>query len=45
MLFGKRIYVDNDNINESCLNNSELHLIKKGANLFSKNVSTTQDVI
>ena len=45
MLFGKRIYVDNDNINESCLNNSELHLIKKDANLFSKNVSTTQDVI
>ena len=24
------IFVDNDNINESCLNNSKLHLNKKG---------------
>ena len=39
------IYVDNDNINESCLNNSKLHLNEKGTNLFSKNVSTSLDVI
>ena len=39
------IYVDNDNVNESCLNNSELHLNKKGTNLFSKNIPTSLDVI
>ena len=39
------IYVDNDKINESCLNNSKLHLNKKGTNLFSKNISTSLDVI
>ena len=38
-------YVDNDNINESCLNNSKLHLNKKGADLFSKKISTSLDVI
>ena len=31
------IYVDNDNINESCLNNSKLHLNQRGTNLLSKN--------
>ena len=39
------IYIDNDNINESCLNNSKLHLNKKGTSLFSKNISTSLDVI
>ena len=39
------IYIDNDNINESCLNNSKLHLNKKGTSLFSKNISTSVDVI
>ena len=37
-------YVDEDNINESCLNNSRLHLNKKDTNLFSKNISTSLDV-
>ena len=32
-------------INESCLNNSKLHLNKKGTSLFSKNISTSLDVI
>ena len=35
------IYVDNDNINESCLNNTKLHLNKRGTNLFSKNILTS----
>ena len=39
------IYVENVNINESCLNNSKLHLNKKSTNLFSKNISTSQNVI
>ena len=39
------IYVGNGNINESCLNNSKLHLNKKCTNLFSKNISTSLDVI
>ena len=39
------IYIDNDNINESCLNNSKLHLNKKGTSLFSKKISTSLDVI
>ena len=39
------IYIDNDNINESCLNNSKLYLNKKGTSLFSKNISTSLDVI
>ena len=39
------IYTDNDNINEFCLNNSKLHLNKKGTDLFSKNISTSLDVI
>ena len=37
-------YVDEDNINESCLNNSRLYLNKKDTNLFSKNISTSLDV-
>ena len=39
------IYIVNDNINESCLNYSKLHLNKKGTSLFSKNISTSLDVI
>ena len=39
------IYIDNDNVNESCLNNSKLHLNKKGTNLFSKNILTSLDII
>ena len=39
------IYIDNDTVNESCLNNSKLHLNKKGTNLFSKNVLTSLDII
>ena len=40
-----RGFIDNDNINESCLNNSKLHFNKKGTSLFSKNISTSLDVI
>ena len=36
------VYVNNDNINEYCLN--KLDLDKKGTNLFSKNISTPLDV-
>ena len=32
------IFVDNDNINESCLNNSKLHLNKKGTQRITKNI-------
>ena len=39
------IYVGNDNINESCLNNSKLHLNKKDTIFFSKNNLTSLDVI
>ena len=39
------VYIDNDNINESCLNNSKLQLNKKGTSLFSKNISTSLYVI
>ena len=39
------VYVDNVNTDKSCLNNSKLHLNKKGTNLFSKNISTSLDVI
>ena len=42
---GGFIYIENDNINESCLNNSQLHLNKKGTSLFSKNISTSLDLI
>ena len=36
------IYIDTDNVNESCLNSSKLHL---GTNLFSKNILTSLDII
>ena len=32
------IFVDNSNIDESCLNNSKLHLSKKGMQLLSQNI-------
>ena len=32
------IFVDNDNINEYCLNNSKLHLNKKGTQRIAKNI-------
>ena len=32
------IFVDNVNIKENCLNNSELHLNRKGTTLFTKNI-------
>ena len=32
------IFVDNSNIGESCLNNSKLHLSKKGTQLLSQNI-------
>ena len=39
------IYIDNDSINESCLNDSKLHLNKKSTNLFSRNVLTSLNEI
>ena len=44
-IFGMINDNDNDNINESCQNNSKLHLNKKGTNLFSKNILTSLDII
>ena len=38
------IYIDNDNVNESCVNNSKLHLNKKVTDLFSKNILTSLDI-
>ena len=35
------IYIDNNNVNESCLNKSKLHLNKKGTNFLSKNILTS----
>ena len=36
---GKRfIFVDNVNIKENCLNNSKLHLNRKGTTLFTENI-------
>ena len=32
------IFVDNSNIDESCLNNSKLHLSKKGTQLLSQDI-------
>ena len=32
------IFVDNDNINESCLNNSKFHLNKKWTQRLAKNI-------
>ena len=34
----KFIFVDNSNINESCLNNSKLHLNSKGSNMLPINI-------
>ena len=39
------ISVDNDNINESCLNNSKLHLDKKGTQRIAKNILSSLDNI
>ena len=39
------IYIDNGNVNESCLNNSKLYLNKKGTDLFTKNILTSLDII
>ena len=39
------IFVDNDNINESCLNNSKFHLNKKGTQRLSKNILSSLDNI
>ena len=32
------LFIDNDNINESCLNNSKLHLNQKGTNVLCENI-------
>ena len=39
------IFVDNDNINEFCLNNSKLHLNKKGTQRLAKNTLSSLDNI
>ena len=39
------IFVDNDNINVSCLNNSKLHRYKKGAQRLAKNILSFLDNI
>ena len=39
------IYINNDHVNESFLNNSKLHLNKRATNLFSKNILTSLDII
>ena len=40
------IFVDNDNINESCLNNIKLlHLNKKGTQRLAKNIFSSLDNI
>ena len=39
------IFVDNDNMNESCLNNSKLHLNKKGTQGLAKNIVSSLDNI
>ena len=39
------IYVDNGSSNEFFLNNCKLRINKKGTNLFSKNISTSLDLI
>ena len=39
------IFVDNDNINESCLNDSKLHLNKKGIQRLAKNILSSLDNI
>ena len=32
------VFIENDNINESGLNNSKLHLNKKGTNILTQNI-------
>ena len=39
------IYIDNANVNESCLNDSKLNINKKGTNLLFKNILTSLDII
>ena len=39
------IFVDNNKINESCLNNSKLHLNKKGTQRLTKNILSSLDNI
>ena len=41
------IFIENANINESGLNNSKLHLNKKGTNIFTQNIKrqTIQTII
>ena len=41
------IFIENANINESCLNNSKLRLNKKGTNIFTQNIKgqTIQSII
>ena len=39
------IFVDNDNINESCLSNSKLHLNKKRTQRLAKNILSSLDNI
>ena len=41
------IFIENANINESDLNNSKLHLNKKGTNIFTQNIKrqTIQTII
>ena len=44
--FGKGvIFVDNENINESCLNNSKIHHNKKGTQRLAKNILSSLDNI
>ena len=39
------LFVDNDNINESCLNNSKLHFNKKSTEQLAKNILSSLDNI
>ena len=39
------IFVDNDNINESCINNSKLQLNKNGTQRLAKNIFSSSDNI
>ena len=39
------IFVDHDNINESCLNKSKFHLNKKGSQQLAKNILSSLDNI
>ena len=35
---GNHLFIDNNNINKSCLNNSKLHLNKEGTNILCQNI-------